>query len=203
MGTFFRPDFLPMTDAWIETGTCLGDSIRAALALGYSTIKSVEVNEALHTRARDLFQHEPRVILFQGSSPARLPDMIYPAQPTTFWLDAHWQGFGREEMDENAGECPLIAELVAIFSQPWRRRPHVVIDDYAMFREPPPTAFDARQWPCCEQIEELLPTGIGYHSKVENNAWFFIAPDDGLPCWKPALQVPGGALADELPTTLL
>jgi len=90
-----------------------------------------------------------------GSSPEILPKIIDPQVPTTFWLDAHYQGSSPIEQDPVYGECPLLAELEVIFSYGWS--PIVLIDDAYMFDERIHAGFDRSHWPSMEAIRSALP----------------------------------------------
>lgn len=86
-------DFRQFSDTFIETGTCFGRSVNAALSAGYESIKSVEAKGEYYTHCRDLFEGNPKVKLFLGKSIDHLKEMIADLQgPAVFWLDAHVSG---------------------------------------------------------------------------------------------------------------
>jgi len=140
---------------FIETGTYHGDTLANAIAAGFRTLHSVEVCETNYELARARFKGQANVYLHFGSSPVVLPRVIDPEIATTFWLDAHFQGSGRLELDSVYGECPLLAELRVIFSYDWS--PIVLIDDAYMFDQRIPGGFDRLQWPSIEEIRAELP----------------------------------------------
>jgi hypothetical protein len=179
MSTFFKPARLPLTEAFIETGTHVGDSLAAALVTGYPRCLSVELVESLHLLAKKRFAQDPKVRLFHGSSPDTLPQMIDPTLTTTFWLDAHYSGTDRSWQDSRYGECPLLQELKVIMSTSWVEWPILCIDDAFIFKEETwktgagplidPSMFTRSQWPRLEEIEALLP---GYTIWEENYILF-------------------------------
>jgi hypothetical protein len=123
VGRYYRRQGVPLTDAWIETGTYQGESIVAALAAGYPLIRSVEFDPALAAAARQRFAAQANVTILEGSSPEALPALIHAGRSTTFWLDAHFQGGPASEQDRRYGECPLLAELAVIRAVPWAAPP--------------------------------------------------------------------------------
>ncbi|MFN0055337.1 MAG: hypothetical protein ACKV0T_24590 [Planctomycetales bacterium] len=118
-----------MTVRFVETGTHLGISVRAALGVGYREVFSIEISDEFFGTARLAFQDDPRVRLFHGSSPKLLPQVIVPDVLTTFWLDAHYSGTMLPSHDPTYGQCPLRAELAIIAEVPWQVRPLIAIDD--------------------------------------------------------------------------
>lgn len=86
-------DFRRMGNVFIETGTCMGRSVQAALTAGYEKVKSVEAKEEFYEHCRFLFAKRPEVELFFGKSIDHLPAMLQGLQgPAVFWLDAHVSG---------------------------------------------------------------------------------------------------------------
>lgn len=178
MPTFYRHPRLPLTEVFIETGTNKGDSLAAALAAGYPRCLSVEFVDGLHVLAKERFAHEPRAVLFHGSSPDTLPIMIDPSLTTTFWLDAHFSGSSRAWQDPRYGECPLLQELKVIMAMPWVTWPIICIDDAFIFKEATwagpshvllPYLFTRSHWPSLAEIEAMLP---GYELWEENYILF-------------------------------
>lgn len=86
-------DFLGHSDTFIETGTCYGRSVKAALDCGYASVLSVEAKDDYFASCQELFNGDPRVKLFHGKSADRLPEMLDGiTKPCVFWLDAHVSG---------------------------------------------------------------------------------------------------------------
>lgn len=178
MPTFWKPVTFPLTDVFIETGTQRGDSLAAALRAGYPDCLSVEYADLFYSFAKDRFASEPRVRLFQGSSPDVLPRIIDPNKTTTFWLDAHFSGSDRAWQDPRYGECPLLKELEVIAAAPWRQPPIICIDDAYIFREEiwngpswifQPELFTRSHWPLLADIQGLLRD---YELREENYVLF-------------------------------
>ena len=115
-------------DPFIETGTFQGETLENARIAGFKVLHSIEVFEPNFTAALQKFVDWPQVQLHLGSSPDVLPTIINPELTTTFWLDAHFQGGDVRECDPVYGECPLLAELEAIFAIQWAIMPLILID---------------------------------------------------------------------------
>lgn len=168
-------------EVFVETGTYKGETLRVAACAGFEHCKSVEVCERHYRETCDALGGWPGVELFFGTSPGFLESAaVDPGYPTVFWLDAHYQGNGdRNEMDVLYGECPLLAELVAIWSHRWDYAPVVLIDDAYMFDESRATvvrldAFALDQWPVLGQIRERLPPG--YTVETEDGRLYCLPP---------------------------
>ncbi|MFN0052140.1 MAG: hypothetical protein ACKV0T_08110 [Planctomycetales bacterium] len=167
MSTFLKLESWPVTVRFVETGTHLGVSVRAALELGYREVCSIEISDEFFGKARLAFQNDLRVRLFHGSSPNLLPQVIAPDVPTTFWLDAHYSGTTLPSHDPTFGQCLLLAELAIIAAFPWQVRPLIAIDDAFLF-EPAtwegacpelfnPDGMVQGDWPTRDQVEQALP----------------------------------------------
>jgi hypothetical protein len=86
-------DFRQMGSTFIETGTCYGRSVSAALAAGYERVKSVEAKKEFYEHCKKMFSTKPNVELFLGKSIDHLQAMLEPLQgPAVIWLDAHVSG---------------------------------------------------------------------------------------------------------------
>lgn len=114
------------TPAFVETGTFLGNMVEFIADTGVQC-HSIEIDAALHARARDLLSNRPNVHLILGDSGQELPKLIAKiSTPATFWLDGHYsgQGTGRGDID-----TPISAELEAILDHPIKQ--HVILIDDA------------------------------------------------------------------------
>ncbi len=160
--THFYKMLLPAReDVWIETGTYRGDSIDIALECGFRELHSIEVCPRLYEAAAPRFAGNQRVHLHLGSSPDVLDRLLTPAitsRSTVIWLDAHFQGYARDEMDEVRGECPLLEELDVIVSRTWSAPVLVAIDDVRLFQGefPEDVALRAEAWPTIEDVRTRL-----------------------------------------------
>lgn len=126
----------------IETGTYGGDGVAAALAAGFSDVRSVELSPQLHQAAAARFAGDGRVRLWLGHSAERLPEMLAGVvTPATFWLDAHYSG-GSTAGSEDA--CPLLAELAAIAAHPIKTHTILIDDVRQLGREMPVTIDQAK-----------------------------------------------------------
>jgi hypothetical protein len=123
----------------VETGTYHGEGIEAALAAGFSDVRSVELSPQLHQAAAAHFADDGRVRLWLGHSAERLPEMLAGVvTPATFWLDAHYSGGGTAG---GAADCPLLGELAAIAAHPIRTHT-ILIDDVRQFGHEMPVTID-------------------------------------------------------------
>lgn len=135
---------------FVETGTFQGDSLAVALR-HFDECWSVELSSALYAAAVERFAGESRARLHLGGSPAFLAmhREHFAAEPTVFWLDAHWCA-----ADDTAGEdsqSPLVAELDALG---WLHPDSVVlIDDARLYLSPPPAPHRLGDWP---DFQDLL-----------------------------------------------
>ena len=109
---------------FVETGTFAGDTIEAVL-YSFDRIVSIELSDTWHSRAKARFSSQPHVTLVQGDSGTRLPEVLATlAQPTLFWLDAHYSGPATARA---AIDTPIGQELEHIVKHPIRG--HVVLID--------------------------------------------------------------------------
>lgn len=82
--------FLTPAHMLIETGTDVGNGIRAAMKAGYRSIYSVELNQAQAKTQTEAFKDFDWVTIRQGDSPSVLKEILPLLHaPVTFWLDAH------------------------------------------------------------------------------------------------------------------
>jgi hypothetical protein len=131
----------------VETGTFLGDSTRK-LIRAFATVETIELSARLARRAQLRFLLRPSVTVRHGKSAA----LLRPArEPTLYWLDAHWSG-GITAGEEY--ECPLLDELRA--TSPGTDRDCYLVDDAALFTQPPPRPHKPEQWPSLQEIKQLV-----------------------------------------------
>lgn len=134
----------------VETGTYLGDMVWA-LRRDFDEIHSIELDPALHERARARFRGLPNVHLHQGDSGVELGRVVAGLRvPALFWLDGHYSGGVTARGDS---DTPVLAELAHVYGG--GTLPHaVLIDDAELFGQSPdypsPAALEAR-------LEQLRP----------------------------------------------
>jgi hypothetical protein len=81
---------------FFETGTYLGDSLKAALELGYEKALSVEEDPGMFANAQANLacipeEHKKKLHLFLGNSAAKMPEMLAMVDSRAlFWIDAHY-----------------------------------------------------------------------------------------------------------------
>ncbi len=113
----------------VETGTSHGETVQACLGT-FSKIWSIELSPRFAAGAQTRFASYTHVRIIQGDSGKLLPDVIPQlSQPTLFWLDGHYCG---EHTARGDTECPVLAELDAIFSG-HPGRDVILIDDARLF----------------------------------------------------------------------
>jgi hypothetical protein len=111
---------------FVETGTFRGGTVVAVRA-GFRRIVTVELDEILWAQARRRLARFPHVTVLHGDSaellPALLPEI---AEPTLFWLDAH---YSEGVTARSSQDTPIRQELAAILGH--RVKGHVILIDDA------------------------------------------------------------------------
>lgn len=131
---------------FIETGTYKAATTTWA-AENFERVVSIELDEGLHNRAKEIFAKQKGVKLVQGDSATELAKVLKRLKkPALIWLDAHWCKAGKA----TRAECPLREELAAIRDSGVEH--FILIDDARLFENPPNS-----DWPTMTEIEELLP----------------------------------------------
>jgi hypothetical protein len=155
-------------NVFVETGTCRGDMIRAALH-NFKEIYSVELDEELHRFAKSRFARFSHVHLFQGSSDQVLLQLIPSLRERClFWLDAHYSG---GETARGELECPVLGELAALAQHPIKD--HVILIDDANYFN------GTRDHPAVEQVEaRLAAINQGYRIEVRENLILAYVPPE-------------------------
>lgn len=122
-------DFLRnfLSPCFIETGTYMGDGVKAAFDAGFERVVSIDIREEAidYTRkALGPLAEDPRLTLVCGDSRTVLPKVLDELDTeATFWLDAHFDfGIG--------GPNPVEEELAAISAHPIRTH-RILLDDMA------------------------------------------------------------------------
>jgi len=129
----------------VETGTYLGDMVRAVRA-SFTKIISIELDRALHEQAVRLFAKWPHITLLQGDSGAVLREVARKIpEPCLFWLDAHYSGGITARGDQ---DTPVLLELEAVLER-GNRADVVLIDDARCF-----TGRDG--YPTISELQGLL-----------------------------------------------
>jgi len=133
------------TPVFIETRTYLGDTV-SALRYSFREIYSIELDEKLAQRAKNIFKNYKHIHILQGDSAKILPAILENIKkPTLFWLDAHYSG-GITAKGEK--ENPILDELQTILNQ-WVGGSVILIDDARLFKK-------ENNWPEIEDIKSLV-----------------------------------------------
>ncbi|MEQ1525783.1 MAG: hypothetical protein ABL911_03425 [Gallionella sp.] len=119
----------PHPQVFIETGTYHGDTV-AAIKDMYSSVISMEVDEALYKKACIRFATDKNVRIVHGDCAEELPTILSSLhEPAVFWLDGHYSG---GETGKGEVEDPILISLDQIAIHPVRE--HVIyIDDARTF----------------------------------------------------------------------
>jgi hypothetical protein len=84
----------PHPGVFIETGTYYGDTVAAVKDM-YSSVISIEVDEALYQKACQRFAGDKNVRIAHGDCARVMPEILATLQqPAVFWLDGHYSGGG-------------------------------------------------------------------------------------------------------------
>lgn len=169
MANLFEP-----AHTFVETGTYEGKTLKLAVESGmYKRIVSIELDRSLYVRV--VQEPWPRhVELYRGDSPDVLEDVLNADELTLIFLDAHRTGRGGGKFTGHGrnGECPVINELAAIDTVPWKIWPTIKIHDARMFRDDGfwgsrvAQHFDRSQWPTEDDIFRMAE---GYCSEIDDD----------------------------------
>lgn len=139
----------PHPRVFIETGTYHGDTV-AAIKDMYSSVISIEVDEALYKKACERFANDKNVRISHGDCAQEMPALLATLQePAVFWLDGHYSG---GETGKGVVEDPILISLNQIADHPVRE--HVIfVDDARTFdgREGRPDISDV--FNCIKKID--------------------------------------------------
>jgi len=129
----------------IETGTFHGDMVRAMKGR-FERVVSIELDDALHARAKARFARDRNVTIMHGDSGRVLGELLATIdRPCLFWLDGHYSGPGTAKGIE---ETPVMRELRHVLEH--RVRGHVIlIDDAREFN-------GTHDYPTIEALREYL-----------------------------------------------
>ena len=146
-------------DAFIETGTYLGDMVYATRNL-FDDIYSIELSPELYDRARLRFNGYKHIWNLKGDSTVVLPDLLLRlGKPALFWLDGHYSAGVTARGDKNT---PILEELNHIFSHSITSHV-VIIDDARMFT-------GQSDYPTLEQLKQFVSSnGPNYECEVAND----------------------------------
>jgi hypothetical protein len=152
--------------ALVETGTYLGDTVKVASRY-FDRVLSVELSTDLYGQNLERFRKYRNVILWQGSSGERMPEMLslILSEKALFWLDAHYSGAGTAGGESN---CPILSELEAIAAHP--RRDHCILIDDAR-------CFGQAGYPSIERVKEkLLTINPSFHVQIDSDCIIALPP---------------------------
>lgn len=115
---------------FVETGTFMGDTI-FNMKDTFSRLDTIELDEKLAARARQRFENQHNIHVWQGDSGQEIHKILNIMPKNTvalFWLDGHFSGGVTAKADLNT---PISAELDDIFKH---SKNHIIlIDDARLF----------------------------------------------------------------------
>lgn len=116
-------------NAFVETGTYLGQTCETAARLGFNPIHTIEVSLELWQQAENKFANTD-IRCWAGDSIRVLPIILkYLNEPAVFWLDGHWsQGI----TSKGVKDVPLLEELETIKNH-YIKNHTIIIDDVRLF----------------------------------------------------------------------
>jgi hypothetical protein len=118
------------TLTFVETGTYFGAMIEA-VRTHFDRLVTIELDPALHRRAKKRFYRDKRVTCLAGDSGVVLEEVLRTLHgPALFWLDAHYSGgvTARGSIDS-----PVVSELRSVLSHRFAQRHAILIDDARCF----------------------------------------------------------------------
>jgi glycosyltransferase involved in cell wall biosynthesis len=160
-------------DRFIETGTYEGDSVLVAQPF-FSEIHTIESHPEIFEGARTRFQDTPGIEVHLGNSPEVLAQ-LENAEPTVYWLDAHWC----EGLLPTPPLCPLLEELAAIGSLDSDSA--ILIGDARLFLSPPPAPHPIEGWPSLGEVLAALRRLSETHEPIVIEDALVFAPPSGFP----------------------
>lgn len=113
----------------VESGTFMGEMVDAMKST-FSTIHSIELDNALYERAVKKYSAEPNIHIHHGDSGNVISQILREIhQPILFWLDGHYSGDGTALAEL---QTPIYKELKGILEHDVKS--HVIlIDDARLF----------------------------------------------------------------------
>lgn len=134
---------------FIETGTADGGTV-AALLDTFETIITIELDDYLFTKALTRFAINKNVVCVNGDSGQWLTEFmkIKPIEPIIFWLDGHYCGGARGDID-----TPIRAELLAAVKAP--AGSVILIDDARLFGEMPEHTEEFKDYPTITWVQQI------------------------------------------------
>jgi hypothetical protein len=142
-------------DSFIETGCYQGDGIAAALAAGFPSVCSCDINPDCVRHCEARFGGSQSVSLFAGDSLSALPEMLRACgEAPLVWLDAHFPAY--YGLEEPAGtRFPVREELRLLAKTPSFAHMVILIDDIRVIE-----AEDNPRWRAGENPDHLVVSGL-------------------------------------------
>lgn len=125
-------------EIFVETGTAGGHGTQIAIDCGFKKIYTIENDSNVVSKAKQRFKNEIEskvVEVIEGDSFKVFANVLDKIdKPTTFWLDAHWEGSNLTgQFGSVMGEykCPLPFELELLLSHKIKNHT-ILVDDRRM-----------------------------------------------------------------------
>jgi hypothetical protein len=133
---------------FVESGTALGATVEALLD-EFSHIITIELDPALNHQATVRFGQYAYVSCLLGDSGELIPRIVPTlTQPTIFWLDGHYCGGARGDID-----TPIVDELTAAVDAP--HGSVILIDDARLFDGMPDHTVEFADYPPVWWVKEM------------------------------------------------
>lgn len=144
---------------FVETGTADGETV-AFLLKDFGSLYTIELDESLYRAAVNRFYDFRKVVCLHGDSGAILPSVIEDIRafdlPALFWLDGHYCGGARGDID-----TPIRAELDAAFKAP--EGSVILIDDARLFDGGPEHTKEFADYPSLQWVKDRgMESGFDY-----------------------------------------
>jgi len=110
----------------------------------FPSVVTVELSDHYFENACKELAEFPNVVVEHGSSPELLRTL--EAEPTLYWLDAHWSGLDTAGVEN---PCPVLDEITAITPDP---ADCLLIDDARLFA----TTEEPQRWPTLVAVIDAL-----------------------------------------------
>lgn len=152
-------------ETFLETGTAGGGTV---LSLGkyFKRLYTIELDPTLYHQGRVNAKQNNNIICVEGDSGVVLKDILKKiSEPTLFWLDAHFSGYGTAR---GVLDTPIVQELTSIFEH--KNKNHViVIDDMREFN-------GNNDYPEIEDLKKIISNKAPWYSVSHINDLLVIEP---------------------------
>lgn len=152
-------------ETFLETGTAGGGTV-LNLEKYFKRLYTIELDPTLYHQGRARTASCSKIVCIEGDSGVVLRDVLKKInEPTLFWLDAHFSGYGTAR---GAMDTPIVQELLSIFEHK-NRRHVVIIDDMREFN-------GTNDYPEIEELKKIINNKAPWCSVSHINDLLVIEP---------------------------